>query len=245
MSNPIVPPVNGLTSEAMEALGIEEVPIPLPGISSDDTGDNPVDGFQSMGGDPFPDGDTIDLQADPDNLPPAGPPAKSRSRQRSKPEEKTESRAPKSGPPSLDEWANFFSRVVLRVTTEYYISYAFRGIDEDALTEREVERLAMTDEERDLIATPFAELSNKSKFMRKHGRMIVASGDAFNALVVLGAWASRVNRIAAKYRPRQAKAKVTLNGHTGPGSQSTVFAEGTTGGRIPNGYDGPIFPGTG
>lgn len=150
-------------------------------------------------------------------------------------------REAKTGPPSLDEWTGFFSRVVLRVVTEYYISYAFRGIDEELLTEREVERLAMSDDERKLIAVPFAEISNKSKFMRKHGRMIVASGDAFNALVVLGMWASRVNRIATKYRPRQPKSQVRIhsNGSSGPGTQEATGAEGSAGGYVPPGF--PVF----
>jgi hypothetical protein len=153
----------------------------------------------------------------------------------------------KSGPPSLDEWANFFGKIVLRVACNWYIQYAFRGIDEDMLTDREVERLAMTDEERKLISTPLAELSNKSKFMRKHGRTIVASGDAFNAMVVLGAWMSRVNRIAAKYKPRDPRkptVRVNMNGSTNDvGSRSGEteatregYPEGTHGGRIPNGY---------
>jgi hypothetical protein len=151
----------------------------------------------------------------------------------------------KTGPPNLDEWTGFFSRVVLKVVTEYYISYAFRGIDEELLTEREVDRLAMSDDERKLIAVPFAEISNKSKFMRKHGRMIVASGDAFNALVVLGMWANRVNRIAAKYRPRQPKPQVRIhaNGSSGSSAQEPVGTEGSQGGYIPSGFT--IFPGTG
>lgn len=152
----------------------------------------------------------------------------------------------KTGPPNLDEWVGFFSRVVLRVSTEWYISWAFRGVDEDQLSDREVERLAMTDEERQTIAVPFAEISNKSKFMRKHGRMIVASGDAFNALVVLGAWASRVNRIAGKHKPKQPVKGVTLNGSSGQGTPNPgEQASGATGGHFPPGWYGPVVPGSG
>lgn len=167
----------------------------------------------------------------------------SRTTRKEKEDDKSEARDPKSGPPSLDEWANFFGKIVLRVACQWYISYAFRGIDEDAISERDVERLVMTDDERRLIATPLAELSHKSKFMRKHGRMIVASGDAFNAMVVLGAYMSRVNRIAAKYKPRNPTIRVNMNGRNNePSGQSeaegngTAYPEGTTGGRIPNGY---------
>lgn len=157
-----------------------------------------------------------------------------------------------SKPPSLDEWQNFFGKVVLKIACDWYLSFAFRGVDEDLLSDREIERLAMTDDERKLIATPVAELSNKSKFMRKHGRAIVASGDAFQAFVVLGAWMSRVNRIAAKYKPRHARVRTNMNGASPNGrsgqstteANGTAFADGASGGRVPNGY--PVYrPGTG
>lgn len=187
---------------------------------------------------PMPDGDTIDA-AQPEIEQPA-----ERGRKRRTQDAGT-AREPKAGPPSLDEWSNFFSRVVLRVGTEFYITMAFRGVDEDVLSERDVERLAMTDEERALIAVPFAELSHKSKLMRRHGRMIVASGDALNAVVVLGMWTSRVQRIAAKYKPKQPRSKVTLNGSSGQSTTNAVFPEGSAGGRFPPGFDGSWVPGTG
>lgn len=154
-------------------------------------------------------------------------------------------RDPSSKAPTLDEWANFFSKVVLRTACSWYIGYAFTGVDEDMLTDREIDRLAMTDDERRLISTPLAELANKSKLMRKYGRSIVSGGDAFNSLVVLGMWMSRVNRIAAKYKPRQTRMR--MNGQSPNGNSRTSpqagtaaqFTEGTTGGRVANGY--PVF----
>lgn len=146
-------------------------------------------------------------------------------------------------PPTLDEWQNFFGKIVLKVACNWYISYAFRGVDEDMLTDREVERLALTDEERKLIVTPLAELSNKSKFMRKHGRAIVSTGESFQSFIVLGAWMSRVNRIAAKYRPRVSQVRVN-NGSSGQSTSvpnGAAYTEGTTGGRVPNGF--PIYRG--
>jgi hypothetical protein len=220
--------------------------------SGDDGVSQPFTDFPSMSdGGPLSDGEIIDAEIVDDgsgNDQAALPPAQRARKERTKDQPRAPREA-KTGPPSLDEWTGFFSRVVLRVVTEYYISYAFRGIDEELLTEREVERLAMSDDERQLIAVPFAEISNKSKFMRKHGRMIVASGDAFNALVVLGMWASRVNRIAAKYRPRQPKSQVRVNGmsasngSSGPGEAEATGQEGSAGGYIPPGF--PVFPGAG
>jgi hypothetical protein len=232
MNQPIIPPNHGLTPEAMEAMGMEAEP---QDIVSDATDDNGVGGpfFATYSAGPLPDGDSIDNQPT-EELTEEKPARRGRRERR---EETGEAREAKAGPPSLDEWVKFFSNVLLRVGTEFYITLAFRGIDEDALTERDVERLALTDEERKLIATPFAELSHKSKLMRKHGRMIVASGDALNALVVLGMWFSRVNRIAAKYRPKVQKGKVTLNGSSGQGATNAAY-EGSQGGRFAPGWEG-------
>lgn len=195
---------------------------------------------------PITEGDVIDEQLNKDLAYVKPAERDKRSRRTSFPDTEDVPREPKSGPPSIDEWARFFSRVVLRTFCDMYINYATRGIDEDMFSERDLDRLTLSDDERKLIATPFAELSSKSKFMRKHGRMIVASGDSFNALIVLGAWMSRVNRIAAKYRPRNVR--MNGNGTVRPNSQPGSAPEangfyGTSGGRIPNGFAGPIFPG--
>lgn len=131
--------------------------------------------------------------------------------------------------PSIDEWMDFFSRIFLRVVCDWYISYAFRGIDEDLLTDREVDRLQLTDEERKRIAVPLAELSNKSKVMRRYGRTIVASGGAFDALITLGTWAGRVNRIAGRYKARNIKGQVYER--TGQDAQAGTPA-GANGGRV-------------
>jgi hypothetical protein len=144
-------------------------------------------------------------------------------RRRKNPEE------PKGTAPNADEWLDFFSRIVIRFITEWYADFAFRGIDEDIVSDRDAERLLLTEEERDVIARPFAEYANKNPFMKKHGREIVAFADSFESIVILGRWFSRVNRIAAKYRPRKSKpptvrGKAEYNGHSG---QSAASANGT------------------
>jgi hypothetical protein len=263
MTEPIRPPTVGITPEAAEHL-IQNGYLATD-LEADDNGDIPI---EVMDDSPFmnmaqafarepanesftSDGDVIDAEIVDDSTASDASPSSARTRRgrSTASDEPPTPRTAKTGPPSLDEWTRFFSRVVLRVGTEFYISVAFRGIDEDALSDRDVERLAMTDDERQLIAVPFAELSNKSKFMRKHGRMIVASGDAFNAVVVLGMWMSRVNRIAAKIRLRQPKVVGgNVNGSSRPGSPApggTPSPEGATGGRFPPGFNGRIFPGTG
>lgn len=208
----------------------------------------PFASMQDLGAEDIGEVIEAELVEEPESVKPADR-GRSRARTGSREKTATTSRAPrdaKAGPPSLDEWQNFFSRVVLRLVTEWYINYAFRGIDEDTLSDKELDRLAMTDDERQMIAVPFAELSHKSKLMRKYGRTIVASGDAINSLVVLAAWASRVNRIASKHRPKVQKSRTVINGSSG---QSTPTTEGPSGGanggRIPEWFQGPIFPGSG
>jgi hypothetical protein len=122
----------------------------------------------------------------------------------------------KAGPPRLDEWQDFFSRVLIRSATNWYIDWAFRGIDEDQLSDREVERIKITAEERDRVAKPLSELANKLSFTRKHGRTIIAAAGASDSIIALGMWARRVNVIARKYNRR------TVNVSPGQSEQAPV-----------------------
>lgn len=159
--------------------------------------------------------------------------------------EKGKKEGPKSGIPDVDEWLDFFSRIVLRTLLDWYVDYAFRGIDEDLVSERDLERLVLTKDERNEIAAPLAEYANKNKFTRKHGREIVALADSMESMIVLTRYVMRVNRIARKYRPNKPKAqrpRVTLsesgassNGNFGQGSEG--FIPGANNGRFPAGYD--------
>lgn len=159
------------------------------------------------------------------------------SRLRQKVEDTPPPRDAKPGIPVLDEWLDFFSRILLRVMCDWYIDFAFRGVDENSLNDREIDRIQMTEEERKRIAVPLAELSHKSKFMRKHGRTIIASGGAFDAIVALGAWTRRVQRIANRHKTRTVPGRVMPNERTGQGSPEAGgngFA-GANGGRINDG----------
>lgn len=214
------PKNHGLTPEAAEALNLQ-----LDGLDTSSAEDQAEAEYIADAGIGYPQfaetGDDIDdgtsrLRTD------APPPP--------------DARDPKAGIPNIDEWMDFFSRIVLRVLCDWYISYAFRGVDEDLLSDREIKRLQLTDEERKRIAVPFAELSHKSKIMRKYGRTIVASGGAFDAIIALGVWTSRVNRIARRYKPRTGG--YVINERTGQAEQGTPpdgYATGANGGRIGEG----------
>jgi hypothetical protein len=140
------------------------------------------------------------------------PQSKLKSRVDEKRRDNTDETGPSSGPPKVDEWLDFFSRIILRAASDWYIDKAFRGIDEDKLSEREVARIQLNAPERDRIARPFAELANKTKFTRKHGRSIIATADSIESLWALGMWFSRVNRIAMKYKPRHSKPPIRTGG---------------------------------
>lgn len=136
---------------------------------------------------------------------------------------------PKSGPPKLDEWQDFLSRVVLGLATDAYIDWAFRGIDEDVLTEREIARLQLREDERDRIAKPFAELANKLKFTRKHGRTIIAASGSAESAWYMAMWFGRVNRIARKHRPPQGKVVHERTGQSTPSENNGTSGNGTHG----------------
>jgi hypothetical protein len=115
----------------------------------------------------------------------------------------------KSGPPKLDEWQDFFGRILIKVATDLYMDVMLRGIDESELSPSELAQLALTSQDRRTIAKPFAELAHKSKFARKHGREIISSADAVESAMILAKWGRRVSRIGAKHRP----AKTPKNQH--------------------------------
>ncbi len=116
----------------------------------------------------------------------------------------------KSTPPTADEWLDFFARIVFRFITEWYVDFVFRGIDDDLVSDHDAAKLLLTEDERRVIARPFAEYANKNPYLRKHGRQIVAFADSFESLVILGQWFSRVNRIARKYSKRVSKPTVNV-----------------------------------
>jgi hypothetical protein len=215
-------PGKGLTPEAAEALAAMSDPIDTDS-DAESLDDFPYDQFDVEPGAPlFPEDETGDGIED------------SGFRQRTEPPPPP--REAKPGIPTIDEWLDFFSRIVLRVACDWYINWAFRGIDEELLSPRELDRLQMTDEERRRISVPFAEISHKSKFMRKHGRMIVASGGLFDALVAIGTWTSRVNRIARRHKPTRSVPGRVVNdersGQNAPPQNGPGFTAGANGGSV-------------
>lgn len=147
----------------------------------------------------------------------------------------------KAGPPRLDEWHDFFSRIVLGFLTDAYIEWLFKDVDENALSEREINLLKLKQDERDRISKPFAELANKLKITRKHGRLIIASAGTADSVWVLLLWMGRVNRIAARYRPLTVKPEGGRPRHERPRTDAP------SGSGTNNGHGGYtiIQPGTG
>lgn len=119
-------------------------------------------------------------------------------------------RPAKGGIPDVNEWMSFWSGTTIRLLTDFYIELAFSGVDEDIISPGDIQRIKLKIDERNRIARPFAEFSHKSKFMRKHGRAIIASGESIDAILMLGMWFARTNRIAWKYK------RMMANGYKKP-----------------------------
>lgn len=115
------------------------------------------------------------------------------------------SEKPKAGPPNLDEWQDFFARVVFLTIAEWYVSWCFRGIPEDVISDEDLSRCVLGREERKAIALPLSELANKSSIARKHGRQVIAFFESAEAFILVGMWMAKVHRIAGKYRPKKVK----------------------------------------
>lgn len=119
--------------------------------------------------------------------------------------DKKKKEEPKTGIPSLDEWQDFIGRIVLRNLTSTFLSLAFRDIEDD-LTDREREMIKLTKDDLKEMSAPLASLAHKSKFGRKRGRSLIASSDSAEAVIALGIWMRRVNKISSKYRKQRKNA---------------------------------------
>lgn len=117
----------------------------------------------------------------------------------------TEKDKPKAGPPTLDEWQDFFARVVFLTLAEWYVQWCFRGVPEEIVTDDDLQRCILTKEERKAIALPLSELANKSSTARKHGRQLIAFFETAESFILIGMWAAKVHRIASKYRTKREK----------------------------------------
>lgn len=107
----------------------------------------------------------------------------------------------KAGPPKLGEWQDFFSRIVIKYGTDWYMNTMLRDIDPALLKPSDLAALSLSADDRKRIARPFAELATKSTVAKKYGRTIVSSADSVESAMILAKWARAVSRIGKKYRP--------------------------------------------
>jgi hypothetical protein len=113
-------------------------------------------------------------------------------------------------PPDFSEWSDFIGTVVLRWAARAFVAVSLRGIDRSIIDEKDIAELELDNEQLESIAKPFAHLAIRSTFLTKHGREIMDSKDAIEAIVVLSMWTGRVNRVARKYKPRHAKGEANV-----------------------------------
>jgi hypothetical protein len=137
----------------------------------------------------------------------------------------------RAGPPTLEEWQDFFSRVVLLTFCEWYVTFAFRNVPEDLVSDEDMARCVLSKEDRRSICIPIAEFANKNAAARKHGRQVIALFESMEAFLILGMWMSRVNRVARRYKPKREK-KVHASGNMGPVQAGGAAANGSGGGEF-------------
>lgn len=142
---------------------------------------------------------------------PGRPPGSTNKNTEPKPPAQPKSPAPpapkgKTGPPDFSEWQDFISGVVLHWLTKAFVTVMLRGIDRNLLTDDDIEDIELDDDELLCIARPFSNLLLRTGFNAKYGRHIINARDTIESAVMLFMWASRVNRIGKKYRPKHAKA---------------------------------------
>jgi hypothetical protein len=108
---------------------------------------------------------------------------------------------PKIRAPDFSEWHDYLGNFAIKWVTRGYIAFVFRGVDRyELLSPQDNEALELDDEQLSDIAKPIAHLADRSKLGKKYGRVIIDSSDGIVAMIQLGMWGSRVNRIAKKYR---------------------------------------------
>lgn len=116
------------------------------------------------------------------------------------------------GPPSFSEWQSFLGEVVIHWLCYAIVSVSLRGVDRANLTIEEREDIELDDEEEAAIAKPLANMILNSKFNGKYGRAILNMRDGIEAVVILFFFASRVNRIGRKYRPKHSRQLISRSG---------------------------------
>lgn len=168
-----------------------------------------------------------------------------------KPEQLSDKTEPKSGPPSLSEWQDFFARFVIRLLVEGYLALVLGDVF-DELSPQEADLIKLSKEDMARMGAPLATVANSSKFARKHGRTIIAFADTYESVLEIFFWMHRVNKIARKHkRARQPKNQtrvITPEQFYPPEGNPNVQPDGSNSSEV-NGVERPVFdvwnPGSG
>jgi hypothetical protein len=134
-----------------------------------------------------------------------------------KDEKDSKPKPPSVRPPDFSEWHEYVSDFALKWASRGYIAFVFRGVDRyELLSKEDNAALQLSDDALSDVAKPLAHLADRSKLGKKYGRVIIDSSDGVQAMIALGMWGARVNRIANKYR------KILENGQpSGQAQQSS------------------------
>lgn len=115
-----------------------------------------------------------------------------------KPDRLSDPTEAKKGPPTLNEWQDFFSRFVVKLIIDAYLFFALGDLL-DELTPMELQQIMLTKDDMKEMAAPFATMANRSSLAKKHGRTIIGFADSYESILNFLFWMRRVNRVAKKH----------------------------------------------
>jgi hypothetical protein len=107
----------------------------------------------------------------------------------------------------------------MRTALEGYVTLMLRDIE---LSEAEEKSIELDKDDLKEMSAPLASYASKTKWGRKHGREIIAAADSYEALVALGIWMRRVNKIARRHRGEKPPKGIArnLHAHSATGTHS-------------------------
>lgn len=151
----------------------------------------------------------------------------------------------KTTPPSAADWQDFIGRIVIHTTLDAYSAWILKDVD---MSEHEKASIELSRDDVREIAAPFAVYAAKNKWTRKHGREILGLTDSIEALLALGIWMRRVNRIARKHRPEKQNKRQQRHAHAPQPqppireTQERIMHNGSTGSDATEGIYKPPIP---
>jgi hypothetical protein len=89
--------------------------------------------------------------------------------------------------------------------------YLYLVLNDIEITDKERESITLTRQDYREMSAPLATYAAKNKWARKHGREIIGAADSIEAMLALGMWMRRVNRVAKAHRNEKVHKRAEKN----------------------------------